>query len=92
MLKPIRPGLRTIHNGSISVVKAQVNVPPGGDLTVSEVVAEQLLAGFTEFKDGAAPQRLLDALADQAAVEPVEVPAPEPVEDVKPVKRAAKKA
>jgi hypothetical protein len=62
-LKPIRPHLRTIHNGSISTVRTQVNIPPGGELTVPDVVAEQLQRDHSAFKDGEAPQSLLDVLA-----------------------------
>ena len=92
-LKPIRPHLRTIHNGSISTVRTQVNIPPGGELTVPDVVAEQLQRDHSAFKDGEAPQSLLDALATVEEILAPEAPdealsAPE--SDAKP--KAAPKA
>ena len=53
-LNQIRSGLRTIHNGSHDVAKAQVIIPAGDELTVSEYVAEQLQRD-SAFKDGPAP-------------------------------------
>lgn len=54
-LRPIRPGLRTIHNGSAFVAKAQIVVPPNGELTVPDDVADQLQRDGA-FKDGPAPE------------------------------------
>ena len=53
-LNPIKPGLRTIHNGSNGVAKAQIFVPAGDELTVTDYVAEQLQRDGA-FKDGPAP-------------------------------------
>jgi len=81
--------LRTIHNGSNGVAKVSLSVPAGADLTVSAEVADQLQRD-PAFKDGAAPQALLDALNP----EPVGDHGPEVVTPSAPakVKPAAKKA
>jgi len=95
MLKPIRPGLRTIHNGSNAVAKAYVIVPSGGELTVPDTVADQLQRD-TAFKDGPTPQALLDqaaaaiALADVEPAAPAEFVAGGPVDE--PKRAPAKKA
>lgn len=89
-LKPIRPNLRTIHNGSNAVAKAQINVPAGGELTVPEVVAEQLQRDSGAFKDGETPQAFLDALAEVAVLEAVVAQARD--EDPAPVEPEAKPA
>lgn len=73
-LRDPRPGLRTIHNGSNAVAKGSVTVPAGGDLTVPDVVADQLMAQASgAFKDGPAPESLLASLylveADEAPAE-----------------------
>lgn len=54
-LRPISPALRTIHNGSAFVAKANIIVQPGAELTVPEDVAEQLQRDGA-FKDGHAPE------------------------------------
>lgn len=54
-LRPINPGLRTIHYWGVSTGKAQINVNQGDELTVPESVAEQLFAQSGQFKDGPAP-------------------------------------
>lgn len=68
-LRPIRPTLRTLHNGSNDVAKVSINVPAGDDITVSEYVAAQLQAQTGAFKDGAAP-------APEASETTDETPAP----------------
>ena len=68
-LRDLRPGLRTLHNGSNAVAKASVIVPEGGELTVPDEVAVQLLAQASgAFKDGPAPVVVLSA--DEPEVEP----------------------
>ena len=57
--------LRTIHNGSNGVVKVMLTIDAGSDLSVSPEVLAQL-APIGAFKDGPAPQALLDALAGPA--------------------------
>lgn len=76
-MNPVKPGLRTIHNGSNSVTKAQINVPVGGELTVPEVVAVQLMHDAS-FKDGPATDAIkaLAALLDAPPVELVLEPEP----------------
>jgi len=51
MLKPVGPGLRVIHHNSNSTSHVQVSVPAGDELTVSDDVAEQLLAVSPQFRD-----------------------------------------
>jgi hypothetical protein len=75
-LRPIKPGLRTIHNGSAFVAKASIVVPPGAELTVSDEVAEQLQRDGA-FKDGPAPE----PAEPEPEPEPEDVAEPEP-EDV----------
>lgn len=65
-LRPIQPGLRTIHNGSAFVAKANIIVPPNGELTVPEVVAKQLQRDGA-FKDGPAPDLPAGVALDQVA-------------------------
>lgn len=60
-LRPIAPGLRTIHNGSNDFAKTSLSVPAGDELTVSDYVADQLLGHRVGFKDGPAP------IAEEAA-------------------------
>lgn len=69
-LNPPR-SMRTIHNGSNGVAKVSLVIPAGADLSVSDELAAQF---GTAFKDGPAPQALLDALARDDAPE-----LPEPV-------------
>jgi len=77
-LRPITPGLRTIHNGSAFVAKASIVVPAGGELTVPEEVADQLQRDGA-FKDGPAPAPAPDLeVATETEVSPdaAEVQAP----------------
>lgn len=78
--------LRTIHNGSNGVAKVSLVIPAGADLSVSDELAAQFGAAF---KDGPAPQALLDALAGPA--EQDDTPADEPkAAPKKPTAKAAK--
>jgi hypothetical protein len=87
-LRDPRPGLRTLHNGSNAVAKAAVTVPEGGELTVPDEVAVQLLAQASgAFKVGPTPQATLDAIAARNA--PAEVVEPEPVPAIEAVPQAA---
>jgi hypothetical protein len=65
-LSPIRPGLRTIHNGTRDVAKASIVVPAGGELTVPDDVAAQLQRDGA-FKDGPTPASLTDVLDEEEA-------------------------
>ena len=78
-LNSIRPGLRTIHNGSNGVAKASIVVPSGGELTVPDGVADQLQRDGA-FKDGPTPQAFLDRLAAGVATELLTVAEIEAVE------------
>lgn len=94
-LNPIRPTLRTIHNGTRDVAKASIVIPAGDDLTVSEYVADQLQRDGA-FKDGAAPEALLVSLAAardaEAETQPTEADAGPTVRVKKaPAKKAAAK-
>lgn len=96
-LNPLRPVLRTVHNGSISTIRTQVNIPPGGELTLPATVAEQLQRDHGAIKDGPVSEAFLDQLYPPVVDEDVPVgadvkptiaePEPEPVE--RPVKKAA---
>jgi hypothetical protein len=96
-MNPIKPGLRTIHNGSNSVAKAQINVPVAGELTVPEEVADQLQRADSSFKDGPATDEI-KAVAEKIEAENAPPAEPEPVVETpasapaKPKKAAAKKA
>lgn len=68
-LNPVSPGLRTVHNGSAFVAKASVVVASGGELTVPDDVADQLVRDGA-FKEGAAPADLVErAAAERAAAD-----------------------
>lgn len=89
-LRDPRPGLRTLHNGSNAVAKAFVTVLEGGELTVPDEVAVQLLAQASgAFKVGPTPQATLDAIAARSA--PAEVLEPEPEPEAQPSKPAAQR-
>ncbi len=60
-MKPVKSGLRTIHNGSNDVAKVQLNIPAGDTIAVSDYVAAQLPSAF---KDGEAPDPPEDKDAD----------------------------
>ena len=55
-LSPVRPGLRTIHNGSNGVAKVSIVVDVGAELTVSDDLAAQFQRASSAFKDGEAPK------------------------------------
>ncbi len=65
-LRPINPGLRTIHNGSAFVAKASITVPAGGELTVPAEVADQLQRDGA-FKDGPAPEPAPEPVVESQA-------------------------
>lgn len=67
-LNPVKPGLRTIHNGSADVAKASIVVPSGGELTIPDEVADQLQRDGA-FKDGPAPGELVERVAAEKAAE-----------------------
>lgn len=85
-LNQISTQLRTIHNGSNAVVKAQVNVPAGGELTLPAVVADQLQRDNSAFKDGKPTVKNTTTDAPPAVVE---APADVPVVPAEPVVPAA---
>lgn len=50
-LNPPNGGLRTIKHNAISPSKVSVSIPAGDELTVSDEVADQLLAAAGEFQE-----------------------------------------
>ena len=52
-LNPITTGLRNMHYDASSAAKVQIVVQPGDTLTVSDDVADQLVAASPQFKDAA---------------------------------------